>query len=226
MKTEEIKYREIISGFIRERILDEGFTRITLDALTAKVGISKKTIYKYYPTKEDLVKSVIREEILRAYNNLIILLQEASPMIIKVEKLSEIIKEHIILFNDNSFEKLKTEYRNIWKDVLLFRKEKVFPLINLLIDHAKKHSLIIDYPNELIIKIFSNSLLLSTEKKYLTQSRENFHALYEMTFEILLKGILTKKGEKLLAINKRMKNENKQNLNNSCTFGNNLRMQQ
>ena len=202
------KYRMLISEFIRFRMIEDGYRKITLEEITDNLAISKKTIYKVYPSKNELTRSVMMSELSDAYQKLILLLQEKSTMIQKVEKLSGIIERYIRLFNDASLNNVKKEYPNLWKEIIAFRKEKVLPLINLLLDHSKKHDLIVEHQNELIVKLFSTSLIISTEKRFLTRSKLDFRNLFQSIFTVLLTGILTKKGKKLLAINQRIKNEN------------------
>lgn len=202
------KYRMLVSEFIRSSMIEDGYRKITLEEITDKLAISKKTIYKVYPSKNELTRSVMMSELSGAYQKLILLLQEKSTMIQKVEKLSGIIERYIRLFNDASLNNVKKEYPNLWKEIIAFRKEKVLPLINFLLDHSKKHDLIVEHQNELIVKLFSTSLTISTEKRFLTRSKLDFRNLFQSIFMVLLTGILTKKGKKLLAINQRIKNEN------------------
>jgi AcrR family transcriptional regulator len=208
MEQVQIKYREIIIGYLREELIIRGYRNISLDEVTDSLGISKKTIYKHYKNKESIYSEIFKGELESAYNDLIILLQEKSPMAEKVSKLSKIIEKNLMLFNINTLQNLKKEFYGLWKEIALFRKERVFPLIDLLIDHSKKNGLIAEYPNELIIELFSTSLNLASERKHNFQSQTNYQLVYKSIFEILLNGILTKKGKKILAINKRMKNEN------------------
>lgn len=207
MEQVQIKYREIIIGYLREELIIRGYRNISLDEVTDSLGISKKTIYKHYKNKESIYSEIFKGELESAYNDLIILLQEKSPMAEKVSKLSKIIEKNLMLFNVNTLQNLKKEFYGLWKEIVLFRKERVFPLIDLLIDHSKKNGLIAEYPNELIIELFSTSLNLASERKHNFQSQTNYQLVYKSIFEILLNGILTKKGKKILAINKRMKNE-------------------
>ena len=110
--------------------------------------------------------------------------------------------------SDESFFNLKREFPSIWFEILVARKRKFIPLLNLLINHSKKHRLIIEFPNELLIKYFSVSLGLLSAKKTLNNFSLSYDKTFNDLFEILLNGILTKKGKKLLAINKRINNEN------------------
>lgn len=208
MKKPEKNYRLIIREYIQETIHEKGYRNITLDELTDQLRISKKTFYKNYKDKEEIYKVVLKDELEDAYRNLVILLQAKSTMAEKISRLSTIIEKNIVLFNTSSLQKIKKEYYGLWKEIILFRKEMVFPLIDFLLDHSKKKDLIKDYPNEMIIELFSVGLNLAIEKTFNMSSIQNYRPQYNTIFEILLNGILTKKGKKLLAINKRMKNGN------------------
>ena len=208
MKMDTPEYKTLIIDFISDKMMDEGYKKITLEEITSNLAISKKTVYKVFSSKEEITRLIFMGELTKAYIGLIQLIQEKSTIVTKVENLAGMIESYIRLFNDASLNNLIKEYPNLWKEIVLFRKEKVMPFINLLLNHSKKHDLIIDYPNELIIKLFSTSLTISAEKSYLIHNKLDYQSVYKSIFDILLNGILTKKGKKLLAINKRMKNEN------------------
>jgi len=191
------EYKILINNYTRDKMMIEGYKKITLEEIASNLSISKKSIYRVFP-------SIFINELTNAYNGIILLMQEKSSMIEKVEKLSEMIGNYIRLFNEQSLNNLKREYPELWKEIILFRKERVLPLINNLLNHSKKHDIIIDYSNELIIKLFSSALTISTERSYLMQNSYDYKSVFNSIFEILLNGIFTKKGKKLLAINKRM----------------------
>lgn len=201
------KYRTLVEEFVHSRLIDNGYRRIALEEITNNLSISKKTIYKVYKSKSEITRSIMMGQLFNIYQNLILLLQEDNTMIQKVEKLSAIIEKYIPLFNEESLKRLRKDYPDLWKEVLSFRKEKVVPLMNLLLNHSKKHGLIQDYSNGLIIELFSSSLTISTEKNFLAQNKMDFQTAFRIIFDIVLNGIITRKGRKLLAINQRIKNE-------------------
>ncbi|MCK9281295.1 MAG: TetR/AcrR family transcriptional regulator [Melioribacteraceae bacterium] len=203
-----LEYKKLITDYSRDLIMSEGYKKITIELIASNLSISKKSIYKVFSSKRELIASIFLNELNNAYNGIIHLIQEKSTMIEKVEKLSNLIENYIRIFNELSLNNLKREYPQIWKEIILFRKERVLPLINNLLNHSKKHDIIKDYSNELIIRLFSSALTISTERNYLLQNSYDYKVVFNSIFEILLNGIFTKKGKKLLAINKRMKNEN------------------
>ena len=55
--------REQIASAARKLFLDQGFAGTSMDAVTAEAGVSKQTLYKYFPTKVDLLSAVLTEEL-------------------------------------------------------------------------------------------------------------------------------------------------------------------
>lgn len=69
-------YQDKISRYLLEKMKAEGFRGITLDEITKGLSISKKTVYKIYPTKEALYRSVLYFELSNVYRELLVLIQE------------------------------------------------------------------------------------------------------------------------------------------------------
>lgn len=205
MKVETQKYRELIAGYVLGKIINAGYQKIILDEITADLANSKKTIYKEFSTKEELLNFVFLGELTKAYQKLVILVQEKSLMFNKVEKLADLAASYIILFNEESLQKLKKEFPDIWKKIVSFRMSKILPLINLIINHSKKHKIINNISNELVIKLFNNSLTTATDKSFLIHNNLTQESVFKTIFNILLNGMLTPKGKKLLTINQRIK---------------------
>mgnify|MGYP002003291779 CR=1 FL=1 len=62
----------------RNRILDQveplfltmGFSRVTTDEIAASVGMSKKTVYQEFGSKQELVRAVVRRKLARIEDQL------------------------------------------------------------------------------------------------------------------------------------------------------------
>ena len=57
--------KEKILQYSKEVFYREGFYKITMDEIARDLKISKKTIYKYFPSKEAIVKELIEETLQR-----------------------------------------------------------------------------------------------------------------------------------------------------------------
>lgn len=54
----EAKRLAIVDAAIRE-FLDQGFAATSMDAIAARAGVSKRTVYNHYPAKLDLFRAVV-----------------------------------------------------------------------------------------------------------------------------------------------------------------------
>jgi AcrR family transcriptional regulator len=62
-RRKEARPAEIVSAAL-EVFAERGFAAARLDEVAARAGISKGTLYLYFPSKEDLFKAVVREAVL------------------------------------------------------------------------------------------------------------------------------------------------------------------
>ncbi len=66
--TEGLSHRQLakraqIADAARRLFLDQGFAATSMDAVTAEAGVSKQTLYSYFPTKTDLLIEVINTSV-------------------------------------------------------------------------------------------------------------------------------------------------------------------
>ena len=58
---ERSEARERIARKAMEEILAKGYTKVTMDAISSALGMSKKTIYQLFPGKRDLLRTVLNK---------------------------------------------------------------------------------------------------------------------------------------------------------------------
>lgn len=208
MKIKNINKKDQIRLFIRQKLLSEGYVKIYVDEICTQVRISKKTIYINYSNKEEIIKEFFVDVMNDIYLQVVTIVQSQNSMAAKLEQISEIVKEYLHVFDAASFSKLKVEFPALWLSILKSRRKNFIPLLNLLLDHSRKHCLIMDVPNEFLLDYFTSALNLLADERMLKRNSLSYDEAFTRLFEFLINGIITKKGRKLLAINKRMKNEN------------------
>ena len=58
-----MKEEQIINA-ARELFKNYGFKKVSMDEIARKAGVTKRTVYKYFTSKQDLLKFFINEEII------------------------------------------------------------------------------------------------------------------------------------------------------------------
>ena len=61
----QVAKREQIATAGRRLFLAHGFAGTSMDAVTAEAGVSKQTLYTYFPAKADLLKAILERELAR-----------------------------------------------------------------------------------------------------------------------------------------------------------------
>jgi AcrR family transcriptional regulator len=75
---------------------ERGFATTRLEDVAAKAGVTKGTIYLYYPSKEELFKAVVRGELVPNIEHLEAVLDEPGPAAVLLERLVMAWVQHIV----------------------------------------------------------------------------------------------------------------------------------
>lgn len=113
---------EIIIEAARNRFAHYGFSKVTMEEIALDVDMGKASLYYYFPTKEDLFRSVIAQEINELQKNIEQILQKRNSASLKlqnyVEKRMEFFQKLINLgtLSVHSYFDTKSIFKNIFED--------------------------------------------------------------------------------------------------------------
>ncbi len=117
----EVRQRILEAG--RSLFFKHGFSKVTMDEIASLLGTSKKTLYKHFPGKEELLEAAIRsqlEEIEARFRDIY-----ADPSTDILEKLKRLTAFCTSLYGQMStflLDDLKRNAPGLWKDVEQHRR--------------------------------------------------------------------------------------------------------
>lgn len=104
----ETKYTKLVSmvpveNEVKQAIVDlayskfsqHGFKKVTMDEIAAELAISKKTIYKYFDSKEAILEELVNQRLKRGQAALKALLSESGPVDERMKRLQEIFPRFV-----------------------------------------------------------------------------------------------------------------------------------
>lgn len=136
----DIPTRIILAG--RELMATKGFHNWTVDDLARQAGISKRTIYRYFSSKDEIIESIL--------DNFLLEMRTKVEELIKVESnpqsfISALMKEFFMrghfLINRHGLEDLKYSYPHLWQKIDDFRSERIKDFIHHLMTQESVESL-------------------------------------------------------------------------------------
>ena len=187
---------EKILSYTTTEFLTNGFYKTSMDQLAKGMKISKKTIYKFFPSK-----SVLLDKVVTTFQNKI---KNQLDEIVESEKCLVDKLKDVILYFSHFYLKINKKLLNdfflykpeLWNRVDTFRSTVIESVWEKLIIEGKEDGIIINASNKIIIGIILSAIKGVINPKFLTENNISLKEGFEETFTILIHGILTEKGKK------------------------------
>jgi len=138
MNENNLKEKEILEA-ARNRFAHYGFSKVTMDEISSDVGMGKASLYYYFPTKEELFKSVINkeqnlfvEEIEKLFCRKITAENKLRNYVIKrLEFFHELV--NLSTLNVHTFVEIKLMFKELFEDF----EHKEMALLQKILDEGK-----------------------------------------------------------------------------------------
>jgi len=189
--------KEKIINFSKDTFLKNGFYKISMDEIAKGLGISKKTIYKFFPSKDFLVESAVGLFQRRIKNKLNKIVDDQDNPILKIKALSNFVAHLSLEINQKMLFDLQTHRPDLWEKIDKFRKTVIEEVWTKIINKGKEEKYIVNKPNDIIITAILAPIREVISPDFLLTHNYSMKDAFEYTFDILVSGILTEKGKKL-----------------------------
>lgn len=186
-----------ILEFCETHFMNNGFHKITMDEIAKELRISKKTIYKHFSSKDELVRAVfvrIRNDLSGQVESII---KSGSNTIIKLYKISELFSNRIAAISNKWLNDLQYYAPDIWAEVNDFRVKMMQKNMTLLVEQGKKEGLIDDYPTNIIMGVLVSAVQGVVSPEFILYNNISMQKAGEMVLRIVFAGILSNKGKEL-----------------------------
>ncbi len=171
-----MKTKEYLVQVAKENFVAFGSKHITMDELAILLGISKKTIYTYFSTKEDLVVESIKKLVCEFNADIAPILSSDKEALDKIIAVYEVAFDYISKFKPSFVFGLKKYYPEAYNTYKRATEKIVFTEVFLLLEEAKKKGRIRGNVNLILFsKLYLYELenrLFNTDRLFETYSKE------------------------------------------------------
>lgn len=192
-----MKEKEKILDGSQETLFSAGFNKTTMDDIASSLKVSKKTIYKYFPSKNDLVMAVANHFTKKMEKKLLPIIESDKNAVEKLAELIALLSKTAGKVGDKLFSELRNHYPEVWKHVDSFRTEMMYGNITKVYDQGKKEGLFIDYPTPIVMNVFVNSVRSTVNPEFIINNNFSVVVAAQTTFRIIISGVLTEKGKEI-----------------------------
>lgn len=175
---------------------EAGLYKTSMDELAALMHISKKTIYKYFPSKENLVREIIKFWLVVSTERVDKIVRSKTDVVTKFVRLLEDYSCEFSQVREKALTDLQIHYPDVWRSIESFREEKIIFYVKKLFRQGYKEKYITKIPVEIVIASVSASISSVVNPKFLMENNFSTAEALKHVLELHLKGIITEKGRK------------------------------
>ncbi len=182
---------------VEDKLFKEGFYKTTMDDVASELGMSKKTIYKFFPSKDDLVMAIAKHFMNGMKNKIIPALSSDKNAIEKLAELIGILAKASEKISPQRMDEIRKYFPNLWNEIDKFRTQMMFGNITKVIDQGKVEGLFIDYPTSIIMNVLVASVRNIVNPDFILNNNFSIIEAARFAFKIIIGGIVTDKGKKI-----------------------------
>jgi len=186
-----------IIDYSEEKFFKDGFYKTTMDEVASELRMSKKTIYKFFPSKEDLMMTIAKHFMTKMKGKILPALNSDKNAIEKLGELITILAGVSDKISTRRMEEMKRHFPSIWNEIDKFRTEMMFGNITKVINQGKKEGLFLDYPTSIIMNMLVASVRTIVNPDFILNNNFSIIEAARSAFKIIIGGIVTENGKKV-----------------------------
>lgn len=186
--------------------LEQGYKNTTMDDIAQRLTMSKKTLYKYFPGKMELLAAsfdILKNRLSLKVSTL--LENQYIPYTAKLKSLLTVVATDLAPINPELLEDLREHAPEIWKNLQEYIRESAYLRFQKLIQEGKEKGFVAAHVNvSLVVLIYASAIQNLIDSKFLAQFpgeiKDNMglktSEIYDQVIQIIYHGILTEDAKK------------------------------
>ncbi len=193
---DENELKERILTRAEEIFFQYGYTRVRMDEIAESLGISKKTLYKFFDSKENLFLEIMSRMKVRIKTNCQLICDDTEMEFIqKLKKLMNYIAKQSSKLRGPLPEDLQKNMPQVWIDINEYRKKEALAKFGDLIDEGvRKGAFRKDIDRQIIVLMYVNAISGLINPEVLSQLPFTGDQVFETIIRIMFEGIFTDEG--------------------------------
>jgi len=179
-----------------QMLIHDGVRAFTVENLSRRLGVSKKTIYKTVTSKEDLIEKIVNYTLSKIKNRILITIAEEPNPVKQFIAIGELLSNFLSHVQDNRILELKIKYPKVWQLIEDFRFERREQFFNILFLAEKQGLIKPDFDIDIVVTLFMQLLNSVFQPEFFVQNNLIIPNTIRLFFKIISEGIFTAEGIK------------------------------
>jgi hypothetical protein len=193
---EEIEIKQKILLKADEMFRQYGFSKVTIEEISAELGISKKTLYKHFDNKEHILKEIVRTTKCEVDQFIEELMNDKElPFIEKLRRFMNFIAKQAKKLDGTMVHDLMKTHPEVWKDIDEFRTKHAYKNLSLLIKEGVADGIFRnDVNTDVVVLTYVASIHTLINPENISKLPLSADQAFRDILKILFEGIFTDTG--------------------------------
>ncbi|HEY6953563.1 MAG TPA: TetR/AcrR family transcriptional regulator [Bacteroidota bacterium] len=193
----DLEDKQRIVEVASRQFMESGISKVTLDEVAAELGMSKKTMYKFFPSKEDLLKTIVHTMMNGVRARVEKVVNSDKPFVEKAPELLAIIGHQISIMSKQFLFDLQRFTPQLWKEIDDFRRQRILTSVQKMFVQAQQEGVFRkDLDIELFILVFVSAVQGIVNPQTLAQHSFSAAGALRGIFTIIFEGAMTEEARK------------------------------
>ncbi len=195
MSDSELKAR--IFEVAKENFFNNGFSKITMEEFAQSMGMSKKTIYKFFPSKVELVREITHEKMNSIHSTCMKLHNDKSvDFMEKIRCVTNYLSKEMRSMKPQFYTDLQRTMPDVWKEIEEFRTERILQDFSRTIREGVELGVFRkDINIDVLVLMYANAMQSIINPETLSTLPLNASQAYEAIIEIIFGGVFTQQAK-------------------------------
>ncbi|MBI2428191.1 MAG: TetR/AcrR family transcriptional regulator [Ignavibacteriales bacterium] len=190
---------------LRSRILEaasqyffeNGFSKTTMEEFAQSMGMSKKTIYKFFPSKDDIIKEITREKLQHVHHGCLHCQQDKSiDFMQRIKNVTGFISSEMRKLKPQFYSDLQKTMPALWKEVDEFRNQRIYEDFSAMIREGVEIGVFRKDVNiDVLVLMYGNAMQSIINPETLSKLPLNASQAYEAIVDIIFGGVFTQEAK-------------------------------
>ena len=194
MSDTELRQRILTSA--REYFFANGFSKTTMDELAHSMGMSKKTIYKFFTSKDDIVRAITQEKLQRIMTRCeAIRLNESMEFIDRIKNTITYITNEMRQMSPTFSLDVQRTMPELWREVESFRNETVMNEFAQMVKQGVQLGIFrSDVNAHVFVLMYAAAMRAIVNPEVLSHLPVDLSQAYQAAVTVFFEGMMTEEG--------------------------------
>jgi AcrR family transcriptional regulator len=180
-----------------DRFMAAGLYKVTMDEIASDLRMSKKTVYKFFPSKEILLQAIVHALMKKVEGEVQGVIASDKPLEEKLTTLLTFVGKVMRKFSRPFMTDVQRFAPSLWKEIETFRRERVLSQLQQMFRQAKKEGAFReDLDPDLFFLVLNTTIQGIMNPQVLSQQPFSAEEAFQGIFRILYEGALTDEARK------------------------------